>query len=163
MLWSPCQINPRTKVTKFGVFAVVTISGTWKFWTYIKKREFTKSRQKWNSVGKDVVVLHSFPRGNSCLSLTPFPLKLETYLRMNNIKYVTEFKHFIGPKGKTPWITLNGTDIADSQLALEHLAQHFQIDMSHFLNKDERAISRAMRILMEDHLYWWAVVEKVLH
>ena len=146
---------------KFSIFVVVTVSGSWTLLKYIKKRELQKSRQKWNSVGKDVVVLHMFPRGNACLSLTPFSLKLETYLRMNNIKYLTEFKHFVGPKEKTPWITLNGVDIADSQLALEHLAQYFKIDMSHYLNKDERAIARAMRILMEDHLYWWAVIEKV--
>ena len=82
-------------------------------------------------------------------------------MRMNNIKYVTEFKNFIGPKGKTPWITLNGEDVADSQLAIEYLAQHFQIDMSHLLSPKHRAVERAMRILMEDHLYWWGVIEKV--
>ena len=141
---------------------MIVVGGTWSCIKYKRKRQFQKNREKWVSVGKDVVVLHCFPRGNSCLSLTPFPLKLETYLRMNNIKYVTEFKYFIGPKGKTPWITLNGKDVADSQLALEHLAQHFQIDMSHHLSPDERAVSRAMRILMEDHLYWWGVIEKVL-
>ena len=80
---------------------------------------------------------------------------------MNNIKYVTEFRQFVGPKGKTPWITFNGVDIADSQIAIEYLAKHFQIDMSHQLGNEERAIARAMRVLMEDHLYWWGVVEKV--
>ena len=142
--------------------AVVTVVGGTCFWlSYKRKCNIIKNRKIWDSVGKDVVILHSFPRGNTCLSLTPFSLKLETYLRMNNIKYVTEFKNFIGPKGKTPWITLNGKDVADSQLAIEYLAQHFQIDMSHLLSPKHRAVERAMRILMEDHLYWWGVIEKV--
>ena len=153
--------NTRRGRTKYGIFVMMTLGGTYACLRCLRRRDLAKNRQKWISVGKDVVVLHGFPRGKTCLSLSPFPLKLETYLRMNNIKYVTEFKHFIGPKGKTPWITINGVDIADSQLALEYLAQHFQIDMSHYLDKEERAIERSMRILMEDHLYWWAVIEKV--
>ena len=161
MIWSPCNVKFSGRITRIGVLVVVVACGAWKWLKYKKKRNFAQSRQKWTSVGKDVVVLHCFPRGNSCLSLTPFPLKLETYLRMNNLKYVTEFKHFIGPKGKTPWITINGMDIADSQLAIEFLSEHFKIDMSNHLGKDERAVGRAMRILMEDHLYWWAAIEKV--
>ena len=140
---------------------MILTGGSWAWLRRKRKQNWVKQREKWASVGKDVVVLHCFPRGNTCLSLTPFPLKLETYLRMNNIKYVTEFRHFVGPKGKTPWITFNGIDIADSQLAIEYLAKYFQIDMSHQLGNDERAIARAMRVLMEDHLYWWGVVEKV--
>ena len=149
------------RTTNISIFLVIITGGTWAWLRRKRRQSWKKQREKWASVGKDVVVLHCFPRGKTCLSLTPFPLKVETYLRMNNIKYVTEFRHFVGPKGKTPWITINGVDIADSQIAIEYLAKHFQIDMSHQLGNEERAIARAMRVLMEDHLYWWGVVEKV--
>jgi hypothetical protein len=36
---------------------------------------------------KDVVILHQFPRGPRAPSASPFPIKLETWLRMAGIKY----------------------------------------------------------------------------
>jgi hypothetical protein len=39
------------------------------------------------SVAKDVVLLHQLDRGIFTPSISPFPLKLETYLRMADIPY----------------------------------------------------------------------------
>ena len=36
---------------------------------------------------KDVVILHQLPRGKLTQSVSPFSLKLETYLRMADIPY----------------------------------------------------------------------------
>jgi len=36
---------------------------------------------------KKVIVVHQFPRGKNCPSPSPFPLKVETFLRMNKIEY----------------------------------------------------------------------------
>ena len=126
-----------------------------------RAKKYGKEEQKWRKVGRDVVVLHQYPRGNTCINLSPFPIKVETFLRMNGIKYVTETAHAKGAKGKTPWITFNGENIADSQLIVEHLSRHFDLDMNSHLSREEKAIARSMRIMIEDHLYWWAVVEKV--
>ncbi len=38
-------------------------------------------RKKWNNAGKDVVVLHQFDRARSCPNPSPYPIKLETFLR----------------------------------------------------------------------------------
>lgn len=61
----------------------------------------------------------------------------------------------MGPKGKTPWITLNGEEIADSQLCLELLARKFHKDCSSHLSSEDQAIARAFHIMAEEHLYWW--------
>ena len=61
----------------------------------------------------------------------------------------------MGPKGKTPWITLNGEEIADSQLCLELLARKFHKDGSSHLSSEDQAIARAFHIMAEEHLYWW--------
>ena len=124
---------------------------------------FRKARSIWAKVGKDVVVLHQFPRGNGCINLSPFPVKLETFLRMNKIKYVVEDDYPMGLKGKSPWITINGVDVADSQLAIEYLANHFGIDMSSHLTTEQRSVARSMRSLIEDHLYFCVTVEKVMN
>ena len=44
-------------------------------------------RKKWAEAGKDVVVLHTAPRGFVHPCPTPFAVKLETFFRMAGIKY----------------------------------------------------------------------------
>ena len=56
-------------------------------WILIKRLRVSCCREKWNNAGKDVVVLHQFWRGKFCPSLSPFVMKVETFLRMHNIKY----------------------------------------------------------------------------
>merc|ERR1712071_600618 len=55
-----------------------------KAYTVYKK---SQQRKKWNAVGKNVIVLHQIVRGKNTPNISPFPLKLETYLRMANIPY----------------------------------------------------------------------------
>ena len=54
-----------------------------KSWKYV-----VCVQEKWNAAGKDVVVLHMPLRALDCPNPSPFPVKLETWLRMNNIKLV---------------------------------------------------------------------------
>jgi glutathione S-transferase len=63
-----------------------------------------------------------------------------------------EFKNFMGPKGKCPWITDDdGKAIADSQFIIEHLTEKHNIKMLE-LSPQDAAIARAMRAVLEDHL-----------
>ncbi|TRY76963.1 hypothetical protein TCAL_07306 [Tigriopus californicus] len=113
-----------------------------------------------SEVEKGTVILHQFERARTCPSPSPYPIKLETFLRMAKIKYVNDFKTPMSPKGKCPWIALDGTDVADSQLAMEHLKDHFQLDLSAHLSPEEKAINRGMRSILEDHLYFTTVMER---
>lgn len=67
-----------------------------------------------------------------------------------------DFDEPMGPKGKTPWMTLNGVDTADSQLCIELLASKFKKDHSFHLTDEEKAVARAIQIMAEEHLYWSA-------
>ena len=60
----------------------------------------------------------------------------------------------MGPKGKTPWMTFNEEHIADSQLCIDHLNHELGIDMNKHLSPEQKAIARAMRLMMEDNMYW---------
>jgi len=66
----------------------------------------------------------------------------------------TDFTEPFGPKGKMPWMTLNGEHIADSQICLELLARKFNKNFSGHLTPEEQAVSRAMQIMAEEHLLW---------
>ncbi|XP_066976423.1 failed axon connections homolog isoform X2 [Macrobrachium rosenbergii] len=113
-------------------------------------------RKEWSAAGKDVVVLHTFGRGYVCPHMSPFGLKLETYLRMAGYKIQIEEKAPTSSKGKSPWITLNGVDITDSQLIIDHLSANNKSFSSHLSDK-ERAIANAFQIMVDEHLYWGLV------
>ncbi|KAG7170094.1 Failed axon connections-like 6 [Homarus americanus] len=115
-------------------------------------------RKKWNNAGKDVVVLHMFPRGHFCPNLSPFVVKLEMYLRMADIPYQVDYEEPVGPKGKCPWITLNGEEIGDSQLIMEKLGPMYNKDFSSALTPEQKAIAQGMRIMVDEHLLWCLVV-----
>ncbi len=50
------------------------------------KNRLAALRELWNSRDRDVVTLHMFDRACTAPNPSPFPIKLETYLRMAGIK-----------------------------------------------------------------------------
>uniref|UniRef100_A0A914MJX0 Failed axon connections-like protein n=2 Tax=Meloidogyne TaxID=189290 RepID=A0A914MJX0_MELIC len=102
-----------------------------------------------------VVYLVIFPRTHSIPSSSPSSLKLETWLRMNNIKYQNvsnQFKH-ASVKGQVPFIELNGRQHADSNFIIEHLRSHFKLPIDGNLNSSERANLRAFSLLIEESFF----------
>ncbi len=59
---------------------------------------------KWNAIRKDLVILHQFPRARLCPNPSPYPIKLETFLRMHNIQvnksgaYLSSRRTWSGPQ-----------------------------------------------------------------
>ncbi|KAK8747891.1 hypothetical protein OTU49_016213 [Cherax quadricarinatus] len=131
------------------VTAVVLLLGVFKICSCITK---AKRRQRWEAAGQDVVVLHCSNRGRLAPSMSPFVIKLESFLRFAGIPYQLDFDEPFGPKGKTPWVTFNGEELADSQLILERLTEHFNLRNS--LTKELQAIARAFVVMMDEHLIW---------
>ncbi|XP_066976426.1 failed axon connections homolog [Macrobrachium rosenbergii] len=129
------------------LFVMVCTISALKAW---KKEQL---RKEWNAAGKDVVVLHTFGRGYTSPNISPFALKLETYLRMAGYKIQIEEKAPMSSKGKSPWITLNGVDMTDSQLIIDHLSANNKSFSSHLSDK-ERAIANAFQIMVDEHLCW---------
>ena len=69
---------------------------------------------------------------------------------MAGIDYKVDMTQPMSSKGKTPWMTFNGTDMADSQMCIEHLCEKIEgIDTEKDLSEEQKAISRATRIMME--------------
>ncbi|KAL7633402.1 UNVERIFIED_CONTAM: hypothetical protein RMT77_016273 [Armadillidium vulgare] len=160
----PCAVSSFCKTVwkehKTAVIVTVAVIAVIKVRHHLKRK---KQRKEWNSAGENVVVLHGFSRATSCPNLSPFVLKLETYMRMSDIQYKVDEKNPIGPKGKCPWITFNGKDYADSQLIMEFLGEKLKKNFSSHLNEEQKAVARAMLIMTEEHilwgLAWWRLVK----
>ncbi|XP_015514155.1 failed axon connections [Neodiprion pinetum] len=105
---------------------------------------------------KDIVYLYQFQRTPLLPSLSPYCLKVETWLRINGIKYenVDHKLKFRSKKGQLPFVELNGEEIADSAIILRELGQKYGKDLDAGLTPEQRNISHAMISMIENHLVW---------
>uniref|UniRef100_A0A914VX10 Glutathione S-transferase n=1 Tax=Plectus sambesii TaxID=2011161 RepID=A0A914VX10_9BILA len=99
---------------------------------------------------KDVVYLYQFPRSTHMPSMSPFSLKLETWLRANDIKYeVRPTWTQRSSKGQIPFIELNGEHFADSQLIINMLSRKFNKEDTKILTQSQMGTARAIDRLIE--------------
>merc|ERR1711928_6148 len=65
---------------------------------------------------ENVVYLVQFPCSPVIRTISPFALKLETYLRLRNVPYEPVYSLKFSRKGQIPYIELNGEQIPDSNV-----------------------------------------------
>ena len=70
---------------------------------------------------ENMIYLVQFPVSPSIRSISPFALKLETYLRLKNVPYEPVYSQKFSTKGQTPYIELNGEQIPDSNVIIQEL------------------------------------------
>jgi glutathione S-transferase len=91
-------------------------------------------------------------------SVSPFCVKLETWLKMAGIPYrVGVANPLKAPKGKMPYIELDGAIMGDSQLIVERLAERFCVRMDAGLDAGARAKAQVIRRTLEEGAYWFIV------
>lgn len=105
---------------------------------------------------KDIVYLFQFSRTPVVPSLSPYCLKVETWLRLAGLKYenVDHKMKFRSKKGLLPFVELNGEEIADSAVIIKELAQKFDKDLDAGLDNAQKNVSHAMISMIENHLFW---------
>ncbi|NXG15463.1 FAXC protein, partial [Grallaria varia] len=104
---------------------------------------------------KDAIILHQFSRPrNGVPSLSPFCLKMETYLRMADLPYQNYFDGKLSPQGKMPWIEYNHKKVSGTEFIIDFLEEKLGVNLNKHLGPHERAISRAVTKMVEEHLYW---------
>ncbi|GFN79322.1 failed axon connections [Plakobranchus ocellatus] len=103
---------------------------------------------------KDTVVLHQYGAAPSVPSISPFVMKLETYLRVADIPYINKYDRWPGPKEKLPWIQYNNQAVPDSQRCVEFLNQERGVDLNKKLGPGELALGHLLRRTCEESLYW---------
>merc|ERR1711872_717382 len=108
---------------------------------------------------EDMVYLFQFTRSPQIPSISPFCLKLESWLKLHGIKYqnVDHKSKFRSKKGMLPFIELNGEEIADSNIVIETLSKKFDKSMPAQLSQDQKNVQHAMIAMVENHLHWTIV------
>ena len=68
--------------------------------------------------------------------------------------FQNDFVLTMSSKSKTPWITLNGVDTADSEFAIDVIKKHFNVSLDSNRTSEEIAHGHAIRRMVDEGLYW---------
>jgi glutathione S-transferase len=102
------------------------------------------------------MIVYKYGQAWGCADLSPFCVKLETWLRMAGLPYETRIADVRQmPKRKLPAAELDGQLVGDSALIIERLrVQHGDLLGDVALASDVQATARAMRAMVESELYF---------
>lgn len=111
-----------------------------------------RRKKAWEAAPKGVVVLHCLPPGVFAPSLSPFVLKVMTFLRYAKLPHQLDDSQPMGPRGLTPWVTLDGEVIEDSEVIIATLTRRFAKEEK--LSPVEEALSISLSTMMDHHFAW---------
>jgi glutathione S-transferase len=101
------------------------------------------------------LILHGFGSVDEQLDVSPFVHKLEAWLRLAEIPYRKQFGNVMkAPRGKLPFVELDGRIIADSQDVIDHLQREGLADLDGWLTPRQRALATVLRSMIEEDLYF---------
>ncbi|KAK3859174.1 hypothetical protein Pcinc_034686 [Petrolisthes cinctipes] len=105
---------------------------------------------------KDVVYLYQFTRTPVLPSLSPYCLKVETWLRLSDLKYenVDHKMKYKSKKGQLPFVEVNGEEIADSAIIIKELGSRYNCEMDSALSAEQRNVAHATVSMIENHFAW---------
>jgi glutathione S-transferase len=95
----------------------------------------------------------------------PFALKLLKWLDLAGLPYTQVIEQLSqkGPKGKNPWIELDGKLIADTEIIIELLTRRSGFDINAGLTPEQRGLSHAVRRMIEEHFHMVLEWELFVH
>ncbi len=104
------------------------------------------------------LVLYGTRPGWETPDFSPFVIKLETWLRLAGVAY--ERQRGLppqAPRGKVPYVLVDGQKLGDSQMIIEHLVQTRGVTLDEGMTPMERATARAVRRMLEEGTYFVAL------
>ena len=105
------------------------------------------------------VVLHKYLPAWDMADLSPFCVKVETYLRMVGVAFEGRTSDVRkAPKGKLPWVEDGAARVCDSRDIIDHFEAKLPNALDRNLTEAERALCVAHRALLEEEAYFYALV-----
>jgi len=85
----------------------------------------------------------------------PFALKLLAWLNLARIPYEQQFEDDTrkGPRGKNPWIELDGERIGDTEVIIDLLSRRRGVDLDKGLDSNQLAHGHVLRRAFEEHFH----------
>lgn len=99
------------------------------------------------------VYFFTFTSIRCCPTISPFALKVESWLRLNGIGYeaIRGFANW-SKKGQIPFVEIDGKEINESSVIIKELAARF--NKADSLTDEQAAISRMVEMMLDNHTVW---------
>jgi glutathione S-transferase len=108
-----------------------------------------------------MISLYQFKPAWGLPNVSPFCMKVETYLRMANLPFEVKLGDpRKAPKKKLPFIKDDGAVISDSNVIIEHLKKRHGDKLDEALGPTERALGHVIRRMLEEGTYWSVVYSR---
>ena len=112
-----------------------------------------------------MIKLYQFPPAYGLPNMSPFCMKVETYLRMAELPYECPRNAdiFKSPKGKMPYIEdtrAGGKIVADSSFIIDYLKATYGDMLDANLSARQRALGVVIQRTFEESLYWPVVYSR---
>jgi glutathione S-transferase len=105
-----------------------------------------------------MITLYVTPVAWGTPNLSPFCFKLEAYFRMVGLPYQVKMAELQkAPKGKVPYVEIDGQILSDSQFIIEHLKQKHGDTLDAKLTPEQQAVGHTIRRMLEECTYWYIV------
>ncbi len=103
-----------------------------------------------------MIILYQFPPYFDLPNMSPFCMKVETYLKLANIPYENKYvaNPRKSPKGKFPFIKDGDQIIADSEIIIDYLKERYGDPLDANLTAHQKATALLLERLFGEHLYW---------
>jgi glutathione S-transferase len=107
----------------------------------------------------------TFSPGFGLPTTGPFALKLLKWLDLAGIPYTQRFENNPGkgPKGKNPWVEIDGARIGDTEVIIDLLAKRHGFDIDAGLAAEQKARGHAVRRMLEEHFHMVLEWELFVH
>lgn len=106
-----------------------------------------------------MITLYQFPPVWGLPNASPFCMRVENFLRMTalpyDVKYLRDPRK--APKGKLPFVKIDGQIIADSEIIIDNLKQKTNNLLDKDLTEEQKALGQLIEDSLCDHLYWLLV------
>ena len=105
-----------------------------------------------------MITLHKYGPAFGLPDISPFCIKVETYLRMTGVPFeavISDVRK--APKQKLPYIDDGGTIVCDSRDIISYLETRVDAPLDRELPARDRALATAYRALIEEELYFYAL------
>jgi len=100
---------------------------------------------------ENIVYMVQFPASPYIRTISPFALKLETWLRLKNVPYEPVYSQKFSRKGQIPYIELNGQQYPDSNQIVQELQKMGIAPPDENMTPDKKAISHLATVAIENH------------
>ncbi len=109
-----------------------------------------------------MIKLYQFAPAFGLPNMSPFCMKVETYLRMAGLPYECPRNADIlkSPKGKMPYIDDGGKIVADSTFIIDYLKVTYGDNLDVNLSPRQRALGVVIQRTFEESLYWPVVYSR---